>query len=113
MVPARIKRIDRGLARPGVDWSFPSLAGLDPGRSDSRLAGSDLAPGSSWSWTTMRWSRSRYPPPPAAPQSPPPCLQKLNERQGFSDDGMIDYPAATLDGTISIPARRFIKQLDG
>jgi hypothetical protein len=43
MVPARIKRIDCGLARLGVDWSFPALAGLDPGRSDSRLAGSDLA----------------------------------------------------------------------
>jgi hypothetical protein len=43
MVPARIKRIDRGLARLGVDWSFPALAGLDPGRSDSWLAGSDLA----------------------------------------------------------------------
>lgn len=43
MVPARIKRIDRGLARLGVDWSFPGLARLDPGRSDSRLAGSDLA----------------------------------------------------------------------
>ena len=43
VVPARIKRIDRGLARLGVDWCFPTLAGLDPGRSDSRLAGSDLA----------------------------------------------------------------------
>jgi hypothetical protein len=43
MVPARIKRIDGGLARLGVDWSFPALAGLDPGRSDSRLAGRDLA----------------------------------------------------------------------
>jgi GNAT superfamily N-acetyltransferase len=35
------------------------------------------------------------------------------ERQGWSDDGLIDYPAATEDGTISIPAHRYIKQLDG
>jgi hypothetical protein len=42
MVPARVRRIDRDLARRGVNWSFPDLAGLDPGRSDSRLTGSDL-----------------------------------------------------------------------
>jgi hypothetical protein len=42
MVPARIRCIDRGLAQRGVNWSFPELAALDPGRSDSRLAGSDL-----------------------------------------------------------------------
>jgi transposase len=40
MVPARIRRIDHNLARRGVDWSFPELAALDPGRSDSRLTGS-------------------------------------------------------------------------
>jgi hypothetical protein len=37
-----VRRIDRDLARLGVNWSFPGLAALDPGRSDSRLAGSDL-----------------------------------------------------------------------
>jgi hypothetical protein len=41
MVPARMRRIDRDLARRGVDWSFPELATLDPGRSNSRLTGSD------------------------------------------------------------------------
>jgi hypothetical protein len=41
MVPARMRRIDHNLARRGVDWSFPELAALDPGRSDSRLADSD------------------------------------------------------------------------
>jgi hypothetical protein len=35
MVPARIRRIDHALARRGVDWSWPELARLDPGRSDS------------------------------------------------------------------------------
>jgi hypothetical protein len=34
MVPARIRRIDRALARCGIDWSWPELARLDPGRSD-------------------------------------------------------------------------------
>ena len=42
MVPIRVRRIDRDLARRGVNWSFPELAALDPGRSDARLAGSDL-----------------------------------------------------------------------
>jgi hypothetical protein len=35
MVPARIRRIDQDLARRGIDWSWPELARLDPGRSDS------------------------------------------------------------------------------
>jgi hypothetical protein len=35
MVPARIGRIDRALAQRGIDWSWPELARLDPGRSDS------------------------------------------------------------------------------
>ena len=35
MVPARIRRIDQALARRGIDWSWPELARLDPGRSDS------------------------------------------------------------------------------
>jgi hypothetical protein len=35
MVPARIRRIDHALARRGIDWSWPELARLDPGRSDS------------------------------------------------------------------------------
>jgi hypothetical protein len=42
MVPTRVRRIDRDLARRGVNWSFPELAALDPGRSDARLAGGDL-----------------------------------------------------------------------
>jgi hypothetical protein len=41
IVPARMRRIDHDLAKRGVDWSFPELAALDPGRSDSRLTGSD------------------------------------------------------------------------
>jgi hypothetical protein len=41
MVPARIRRIDHDLAQRGVNWSFPELAALDPGRSDSRPTGSD------------------------------------------------------------------------
>ena len=35
MVPARMRRIDRALARRGIDWSWPELARLDPGRSES------------------------------------------------------------------------------
>ena len=35
MVPARIRRIDHALARRGIDWSWPELARLDPGRSGS------------------------------------------------------------------------------
>jgi hypothetical protein len=35
MVPARIRRIDQALAQRGIDWSWPELARLDPGRSDS------------------------------------------------------------------------------
>lgn len=35
MVPARIRRIDQDLAQRGIDWSWPKLAALDPGRSDS------------------------------------------------------------------------------
>lgn len=42
MVPARIRRIDRDLARCGVNWSWPELAAIDPGRSDPRPASSDL-----------------------------------------------------------------------
>jgi hypothetical protein len=41
MVPARMRRIDRELARMGVNWSVPELAALDPGRSDSRATDSD------------------------------------------------------------------------
>ncbi len=41
MVPSRIRRIDHDLAQRGVNWSWPELAALDPGRSDSRLTGSD------------------------------------------------------------------------
>ena len=35
VVPARIRRIDHALAQRGMDWSWPELARLDPGRSDS------------------------------------------------------------------------------
>ena len=35
VVPVRIRRIDDALARRGIDWSWPELARLDPGRSDS------------------------------------------------------------------------------
>jgi hypothetical protein len=35
MVPARIRRIDHALARHGIDWSWPQLAMLDPGRAGS------------------------------------------------------------------------------
>src|SRR5262249_28538861 len=31
LVPARIRRIDRTLAKAGVDWAHPTLAALDPG----------------------------------------------------------------------------------
>jgi hypothetical protein len=48
MMPARVRRIDRDLARLGVNWSFPDLAALDPGRSDSRLTGSD------WVYSAVR-----------------------------------------------------------
>lgn len=41
LVPARVKRIDRNLARQGLDWSPPAFAQLDPGQHDPRLAGSD------------------------------------------------------------------------
>ena len=34
MVPARIRRIDHALAQRGINWSWPELARLDPGRSD-------------------------------------------------------------------------------
>jgi hypothetical protein len=52
MVPSRIRRIDQDLAQRGVNWSFPELAALDPGRSDSRLAGSD------WVYSAVRLIRS-------------------------------------------------------
>jgi hypothetical protein len=35
MLPGRIRRIDHTLAQRGIDWSWPELARLDPGRSDS------------------------------------------------------------------------------
>jgi hypothetical protein len=48
MVPARIRRIDRALARCGIDWSWPGLARLDPGRSD-------VPPDSSyWAYTAVQ-----------------------------------------------------------
>jgi hypothetical protein len=48
MVSARIRRIDRDLARRGVNWSLPELAALDPGRSDPRPAGRD------WTYTAVQ-----------------------------------------------------------
>ena len=48
MVPARIRRIDRGLARRGVNWSLPELAALDPGRSDPPPTGRD------WTYTAVQ-----------------------------------------------------------
>ena len=41
VIPARIRRIDRALAQRGIDWSWPELARLDPGRSDSPPSASD------------------------------------------------------------------------
>ena len=41
MVPARIRHIDRDLAQRGVNWAWPELAALDPGRSDSPPGSSD------------------------------------------------------------------------
>lgn len=48
MVPARIRRIDHDLARRGVNWSWPELAALDPGRSSSRSTSND------WIYNTVR-----------------------------------------------------------
>jgi ribosomal protein S18 acetylase RimI-like enzyme len=40
--------------------------------------------------------------------------RRFYERHGWADDGPIDYPAATVGGVaISVPARRYAKQLDG
>ena len=43
MVPGRIRRIDQALAQRGIDWSWPELARLDPGRSGSSPDSSYLA----------------------------------------------------------------------
>ena len=43
MVPGRIRRIDQALAQRGIDWSWPELARLDPGRSGSPPDSSYLA----------------------------------------------------------------------
>jgi hypothetical protein len=42
MVPSRVKRIDRGLAKLGINWSPPQLAAIDPGHSDLRLDSSSF-----------------------------------------------------------------------
>lgn len=39
--------------------------------------------------------------------------RRFYERHGWVDDGPIDYPAATADGPIRVPAHRYIKQLGG
>jgi len=52
MMPARIRRIDRALAQRGVNWSWPELAKLDPGRSSTRPACSD------WIYTAVQLMRS-------------------------------------------------------
>jgi GNAT superfamily N-acetyltransferase len=39
--------------------------------------------------------------------------RRFYERHGWADDGPFDYPAAAADGPIHIPARRYIKHLDG
>jgi hypothetical protein len=52
MMPARIRRIDRALAERGVNWSWPELAKLDPGRSSSLPAGSD------WIYSAVQLMRS-------------------------------------------------------
>ncbi len=52
LVPARVRRIDRGLARMGIDWANPELASLDPGfesgdglveNADAALAAAQMA----------------------------------------------------------------------
>ena len=52
MVPARIRRIDRALAQHGVNWSWPELAKLSPGRSSPRPVTSD------WAYTSVQLMRS-------------------------------------------------------
>jgi hypothetical protein len=52
MMPARIRRIDRALAQRGVNWSWPELAKLDPGRSSSLPVGSD------WIYSAVQLMRS-------------------------------------------------------
>jgi GNAT superfamily N-acetyltransferase len=37
--------------------------------------------------------------------------RRFYERNGWSDEGLIDYPAATATGPILVPARRYAKQL--
>jgi GNAT superfamily N-acetyltransferase len=37
--------------------------------------------------------------------------RRFYARQGWTDDGLIDYPAATADGPIHIPAHRYVKQV--
>jgi ribosomal protein S18 acetylase RimI-like enzyme len=37
--------------------------------------------------------------------------RRFYARQGWTDDGLIDYPAASADGPIHIPAHRYIKQV--
>jgi ribosomal protein S18 acetylase RimI-like enzyme len=38
--------------------------------------------------------------------------RRFYERQGWTDDGLFDYPAATADGPIHVPAHRYIKQFE-
>jgi ribosomal protein S18 acetylase RimI-like enzyme len=37
--------------------------------------------------------------------------RRFYARQGWTDDGLIDYPAASADGPIHIPAHRYIKRV--
>lgn len=39
--------------------------------------------------------------------------RRFYERQGWADDGPLDYPAASAEGPISVPARRYVKRVDG
>lgn len=37
--------------------------------------------------------------------------RRFYSRRGWSDHGVFDYPAATKDGSIPVPAHRYVKQL--
>jgi hypothetical protein len=48
MVPARIRRIDKALARLGVNWAPPELTALDPGAMTDPVTGND------WTYTAVQ-----------------------------------------------------------
>jgi len=37
--------------------------------------------------------------------------RRFYERRGWIDEGLFDYPAATADGPMAVPCRRYVKRV--